>query len=54
MRGNRLIDTYLFPAIDILRNIGTLLFVVIEDMVLGSPDLEIGNTDDLIYPEPIL
>ena len=54
IRGNGLIDTDLFLAIGILRDIGTLLFLVIEDMVLGSLDLEIGSTDDLIYPEPIL
>ena len=54
IRGNGLIDTDLFLAIDILRDIGTLLFLVIEDMVLGSLDLEIGRSDNLIYPEPIL
>ena len=54
IRGSGLIDTDLFLAIDILRDIGTLLFLVIEDMVLGSLDLEIGSTNDLIYPEPIL
>ena len=54
IRGNGLINTDLFLAIDILRDIGNLLFLVIEDMVLGSLDLEIGSTDDLIYPEPIL
>ena len=54
IRGNGLIDTDLFLAIDILRDIGTLLFLVIEGMVLGSLDQEIGSTDDLIYPEPIL
>ena len=54
IRGNGLIDTDLFLAIDILRDIGNLLFLVTENMVLGSLDLEIGSVDDLIYLEPIL
>ena len=54
IRGNGLIDTDLFLAIDILRDIGNLLFLVTENMVLGSLDLEIGSADDLIYLEPIL
>ena len=54
---NSLIDTNLFPAIDILRDIVTLLFLVTEGMFLESLDLEIGSTpwpDDLVYLEPIL
>ena len=57
IRGNGLIYTDLFLAIDILRDIGTLLFLVTEGMVLESLFLEIGSAprpDNLIYLEPIL